>query len=601
VTSELSIDLALAKVGLWRRSWGMKMIKCAAVATITLTITGFFTAAHSQVPAQTPVRPLDGRISAVSPANSIGRSAGTTIRVLRDGQLLRTFVTTIPLKLPPDVLQRNGSSARLNLAATQSFVVDPDRGEWYVFADRRSGYSLSVEGDNRLITSSEGCTKPAERNVFLGSTSTPKSTITDHESGPKKEILIIADCIPYRAVLECDKDDGCDRLKKQLSNSYMSALVTSIELEVPEAFAPRALFQQSTGEQFASKPRPNGTATEFRYHAPGLTLVRQYAPPQNCGTAKGGEFLVNRRSPYSRLVFAGPDLMKRFPIVLDTMKTAVANSQIFAPGGSFLATADGRGRRLEDLKCDDGITFDKMMGNFDDADSEDPRNFTMPWADTFCEWRGNSYTQPFCAAAGAHAMMGPHYGADVRSWNSKMAEDVKIVSTSDGVVVEVDTQTQKDGVHQWEGFVVKIRTQHLIFVYRHMNPEKSPFRHDAHNNRLVIGDRVAAGQLIGYMGRFLGNPSGTTKHLHFEIEAPVPKAVLLGPACTSVINGNKVRVCTAREKAPPFPTLLVSYMAERYGETVDLSKIDALTGLPTLPPLPAHEMESQQKTQVSSR
>ena len=77
--------------------------------------------------------------------------------------------------------------------------------------------------------------------------------------------------------------------------------------------------------------------------------------------------------------------------------------------------------------------------------------------------------------------------------------------------------------------------------------------------------------------------------------------VLLGPACTSVINGNKVRVCTAREKAPPFPTLLVSYMAERYGETVDLSKIDALTGLPTLPPLPAHEMESQQKTQVSSR
>jgi hypothetical protein len=42
-------------------------------------------------------------------------------------------------------------------------------------------------------------------------------------------------------------------------------------------------------------------------------------------------------------------------------------------------------------------------------------------------------------------------------------------------------------------------------------------------------------------------------------------------------------------------------MAERYGETVDLSKIDALTGLATLPPLSVHEIESQQKTQVSSR
>jgi hypothetical protein len=552
----------------------------------------FASAALSQTASQSsPNRPLDGRVTQATPPSS----AGTVLRVLRSGQVIRTLVTAIPVKLPPDVLRRNGSTAQLSLTLpAQSFVIDPDRGEWYTFVDERAGYSLSVEGDNRLIASSEGCTRPTDRNEFLGSTSTPNITVTDNESGPKKEILVVAECIPYRAVLECYKDDGCDTKKKQLSNAYMSALVTLTELDIPEEFAPRALFQGPIGDRFSSQPRPNGTGSEFHYHSPGLTLLRQYVSPVNCGTAAGREFLVDRRTPYSRLVFAGPDIIKHFPIVLDAKKTAVANSQIFGPGGGFFATADGRGVDAERLHCKKSIVFDGTMGAFGDEDSNDSRNFAMPWADTFCEWRGNSFTQPLCAAAGAPAMLGPHYGVDVRSWNSDMSEDVKIVSASDGVVVEVDHSGQ------WKGFVVKIRSQHLIFVYRHMNPDKSPFREHA-PNQFRLGDRVAAGQLIGYMGKFLGGPNGTTKHLHFEIEAPVPKNVLLGPACASVINHHNVRVCTAREKAPAFATLITAYLAERYGEKVDLSKIDALTGLPTLPFLPAHELEAKEPRVAQAR
>src|SRR5580704_529954 len=299
-------------------------------------IFAFFTAAHSQTPIQTPARPLDGRITAVTPPSPIG----TTLRVLRNGQVIRTLITAIPVKLPPDILRRNGTTAQLNLTLpAQSFVVDPDHGEWYAFVDQRTDYSLSVEGDNRLIASSGECTRPADRNAFLGSTSTPKTTIADREAGPKKEILIVADCIPYRAVLECNPDvdgDDCDKLKKQLPNAYMSALVTLTELDVPEAFAPRSLFQEPVGDRFASQPRPNGTSAEFRYHAPGLTLIRQYIAPTDCGTARGREFLIDRRTPYSRLVFAGPDIIRHFPIALDADKTAVANSQIFGPGGAFL-------------------------------------------------------------------------------------------------------------------------------------------------------------------------------------------------------------------------------------------------------------------------
>ena len=165
------------------------------------------------------------------------------------------------------------------------------------------------------------------------------------------------------------------------------------------------------------------------------------------------------------------------------------------------------------------------------------------------------------------------------------------MSVSDGVVVEVDTKKRTGGLPPYQGFVVKIRSKHLIFVYRHMNPDLSPFRTGA-PNRLKLGDSVKAGQPIGVMGDFMDGPAGTTKHLHFEIEAPVPKAVLLGPPCIrhDAKTNTDVRVCMAREKAPPFSSLIVAYLRERYGRQVDLGSVDKETGLPLLPVLTDHEV-----------
>jgi murein DD-endopeptidase MepM/ murein hydrolase activator NlpD len=569
------------------------------VAAIAAALVISVTAAHSQA----TVRPLDGRITPVAPAISAARS-GTIIRVVRDDQTVRTLTTEIPIKLPANVLDRSGATPRLSLTDRQGFVVDPDKGEWYLLIDHHDGYDLLVEGDNRLVASSGACTRPAQRNAFLGSTSTLQKTITDPDNGPKREILVLADCIPYRAVLECDKVAGCDVLKTNLPDTFMTDLITLKELEISERIAPRALLQPPRGDRLDAQRRPAGTGGEFKYKSPGTMLIRQYAAPQGC-VAKGQEFQVGRATPYSRLVLAGPDLFKRFPIVLTVDQKAVANSQIFGPGGSFFAEPSGKGRLADEFVCPNKITNDGTMGRFDDQDRFDQRNFAMPWVDTFCEWRNNAYTQPFCAGVGAQAMRGPHFGVDIRSWNTDMDERVPIVSVSDGVVVEVASQKSNDGPGLWEGFVVKIRSQHLIFVYRHMRPDQSPFNRSLPNH-LALGDRVAAGQVIGHMGQFhQGRTNGTTKHLHFEIEAPVPKAVLLGPACLfqTTVNGARrtVRVCSAREKAPAFPSLIVAYLAERYGERVDLTRIDGLTGLPSLPRLPAHEEAAPSLSRVSNR
>jgi murein DD-endopeptidase MepM/ murein hydrolase activator NlpD len=553
---------------------------------------------------QPTVRPLDGRITPVAPAISAARS-GTTIKVVRDDQTIRTLTTEISIKLPANVLDRTGATPRLSLTDRQGFVVDPDKGEWYLLIDHHDDFDLSVEGDNRLITSSGVCTRSAERNSFLGSTSTLITTVTDRELGPKREVLFVRNCVPYRVVLECGEGvKNCNKLKNDnLPSTFTETLITLQELEIPVRFAPRALFQNSAGDRLRSQRRPDGSGNEFKYKSPGTTLVRQYAPPPESCLAKGQEVEVPRATPYSRLVLAGPDIMKRFPIVLTRDQKAVANSQIFGPGGSFFADSNGEGSTAG--KCRAKIEYDGTMGTFDSQNRYDERNFAMPWVDTFCEWRGNSYTQPFCAANKAQAMRGPHFGVDVRSWNTDIDEVVPIVSVSDGVVVEVASQKSNDGSGLWEGFVVKIRSQHLIFVYRHMKPDESPFKRSLPNH-LALGDRVAAGQVIGHMGQFYqGLIHGTTKHLHFEIEAPVPKEVLLGSACLFETTVNKktrtVRVCTAREKAPAFPSLIVSYLAERYGESVDLTKIDKSTGLPSLPTLPAHEQGATPAARVSNR
>ena len=44
--------------------------------------------------------------------------------------------------------------------------------------------------------------------------------------------------------------------------------------------------------------------------------------------------------------------------------------------------------------------------------------------------------------------------------------------------------------------------------------------------------------------------------------------------------------CSTPAKVPPYPSLVVAYLRERYGYQVDLSKKDRKLGLPVLPVLP---------------
>ncbi|APG12023.1 hypothetical protein BKD09_27170 [Bradyrhizobium japonicum] len=542
--------------------------------------------------AQSVVRPLDGRPNAVSPYNQINRAPATTLDFQQAGQPVSRS-TAIPILLPKEAL--NGDE--FVPGEDRSIVIDPDGGSWYRYVDSKPAYTLTIEGDDRLLVSARGCVSKDDRYAYLGSAYKAGSSVADQEEGPNKEVLFVEDCIPYRLNVECATDASygqCIDAKKIIGDAFRTSLVRVRSLRLPDAHLQGSLAAPDGRPVLQAYPRPAGSEPEFKYMPPGLHHVHQYLAPADCNqVAKAADFTVDRRTPYSRLIFGGPDLMLRFPLILAADRQAYPNSQIFGPGGTFFVTegGDGRGDDYFKKKCHKAPKTDGTLGEMGPDNYGNPRNFTMPWADTFCEWRGNEFTQPFCAPDGKPAMKGPHYGTDIRAWSQSMSDHVEVVSVSDGVVVEVDSQKRGGGLPPYQGFVVKVRSKHLIFVYRHMNPDLSPFRAGA-PDRLKLGDSVKAGQLIGVMGDFMGGPGGTTKHMHFEIEAPVPKAVLLGPPCIhhDAKTNTDVRVCMAREKAPPFASLIVAYLRERYGRQVDLGKLDKETGLPLLPELPDHEV-----------
>jgi murein DD-endopeptidase MepM/ murein hydrolase activator NlpD len=577
------------------------MIRWVALATMFWLTTETF--------AQTAVRPLDGRPNAISPSNSTGRVAPTGLEFERAGELVRQS-TAIPILLPKDALNDAGDTFSAN--GNRTLVVDPDGGSWYRYVETRPAYTLTVEGDDRLLVSAKGCAAKDDRYAYLGSAYRAGASVTDQGEGPNKEILFVEDCVPYRVNVECSTDASerdCHDAKRLLGDSFRAGLVRLRSLKISGGDLQRSFAIAAAANVVQPIPRPPGSEAEFRYMPPGLQRVRQYVVPADCSVvAKGAEFTVDRRTPYARLVFGGKDLMQRFPLILPADREAFPNSQIFNPGGGFFVTVDGVGRGDSYFRDDCHRQHpprtvpktDGTCGEMGPSNHGDARNFEMPWSDTFCEWRGNEFTQPFCAKEGKPAMKGPHYGVDIRAWSQSMNDHVDVVSVSDGTVVEVGSKN-RGGAPPYVGFVVKVRSKHLIFVYRHMNPDLSPFREGAAGH-LKLGDRVVAGQRLGVMGDFMDSPGGTTKHLHFEIEAPVPKSVLLGPPCVhhDARSNTDVRSCMAREKAPPFPSLIVVYFRERYGRDVDLSTIDKETGLPTLPVIVDHEITPTRGPAVAS-
>jgi len=117
-----------------------------------------------------------------------------------------------------------------------------------------------------------------------------------------------------------------------------------------------------------------------------------------------------------------------------------------------------------------------------------------------------------------------------------------------------------------------------------MKPQTSPFA--AKKN--ALGRDVKAGDAIGEVSTF----GGVAKHLHFEIEIPLPVSLLFGERCTLEVQSRRVHICSARDKAPPYASLVDAYLRERFGLEVESGnyRIDRETGLPELPVHGGHEV-----------
>ena len=140
-------------------------------------------------------------------------------------------------------------------------------------------------------------------------------------------------------------------------------------------------------------------------------------------------------------------------------------------------------------------------GGVKGGDQCDPRNFTAPWRDNYCESRSNSSTTAYCSSKGIHL------GQDIRvgtpdGCNAERAtpaaerERYVIVAVEDGYISNVGS------------YSVNLRGDGRIYRYLHPNMAKL---------KVAMGQQVKKGDIIGYVSNdFGGTP--TTLHLHFEIK-----------------------------------------------------------------------------------
>lgn len=172
----------------------------------------------------------------------------------------------------------------------------------------------------------------------------------------------------------------------------------------------------------------------------------------------------------------------RFPI---EVAPAYANSQVYGYGGGQPPGPGGQ--------CD-------------------PRNYSYPWRDNFCESR--TATNGMCPTGRGHQ------GQDIRPSTCQDATHW-VVAAEDGVVTSIGSYS-----------VFIQGTSGRIYRYLHM---------EMPHVRTILseGQHVTRGQRIGKVSNdFGGTP--TTIHLHFEIKAPVTRngstAVIFVPTYTSLLD-----------------------------------------------------------------
>jgi hypothetical protein len=129
-----------------------------------------------------------------------------------------------------------------------------------------------------------------------------------------------------------------------------------------------------------------------------------------------------------------------------------------------------------------------------------------------------------------------HKGADL--FGAKLAP---LVAAADGVIVSVrrtaaTTAGNKIVIEDDEGW---------RYVYFHLNND-TPGTDDGANpqawiiaNRLRVGDRVEAGDVVGYLGDS-GNAERTPNHLHFELHEPGAGAINPTPSLDAAVEAGRV-------------------------------------------------------------
>lgn len=125
----------------------------------------------------------------------------------------------------------------------------------------------------------------------------------------------------------------------------------------------------------------------------------------------------------------------------------------------------------------------------------DAANYSYPWRDNFCETR--SWDNGFCPSAHGHQ------GQDIRA--ATCADSLhEVLAAEAGVVTSIGT------------YAVFIKGDSgRIYRYLHMDMP--------HVRSILTRDQVVTrGQLIGKVSDDFGG-SATTRHLHFEIKAPVTR------------------------------------------------------------------------------
>lgn len=155
-----------------------------------------------------------------------------------------------------------------------------------------------------------------------------------------------------------------------------------------------------------------------------------------------------------------------------------------------------------------------------------------------------------------------HKGADI--FSHKLTP---LVAAADGVI----SSERRSGMSISGNTVIVTGDDGWRYLYIHLNND-SPGTDDGSNpqgwiipNRLRVGDRVKAGDVIGYLGDS-GNAENTPDHVHFEIHEPGVGAINPTPMITEALEAGRVVSVTSLASTPDgraehAPTVVAWYQA----------------------------------------